>query len=134
MLTRLGRFTVRRRRLVLSFTVLFMVAAAVLGTRAFGVLQDDGFADPSSESARADAVLDERFDTAEPNVLVVVTATAATSTTRPSPRQPTPRRRDPRRAPRRRRDVLLGPRRRRVAAQHRRGSGPRAHDAGGRRR
>ena len=74
MLTRLGRFTVRRRRLVLSFTVLFMVAAAVLGTRAFGVLQDDGFADPSSESSRADAVLDARFDTAEPNVLVVVTA------------------------------------------------------------
>ena len=54
MLTRLGRFTVRRHRLVLSLTVLFMIVAAVLGTRAFGVLQDDGFADPSSESARAD--------------------------------------------------------------------------------
>ena len=55
MLTRLGRFTVRRHRLVLSMTVLFMVAAAVLGTRAFGVLQDDGFADPGSESSRAEA-------------------------------------------------------------------------------
>ena len=53
MLTRLGHFTVRRHRLVLSLTVLFMVAAAVLGTRAFGVLQDDGFADPGVGELRA---------------------------------------------------------------------------------
>ena len=39
MLTRLGRFTVRRRRLVLSLTVLFMIIGAVIGTRAFGVLE-----------------------------------------------------------------------------------------------
>jgi putative drug exporter of the RND superfamily len=75
MLTRLGRFTVRRHRLVLSLTVLFMIAAAVVGTRAFGVLQDEGFADPSSESAHAADVLDGRFDTAEPNAIVVVTST-----------------------------------------------------------
>ena len=74
MLTRLGRFTVRRHRLVLSLTVLFMIAAAVVGTRAFGVLQDEGFADPSSESAHAADVLDARFDTAEPNAIVVVTS------------------------------------------------------------
>ena len=59
MLTRLGRVTVRHRRLVLSLTVLFVVVAAVLGTRAFGVLQDDGFEDPSSESARAGAIMEE---------------------------------------------------------------------------
>ena len=74
MLTRLGRFTVRRHRLVLSLTVLFMIAAAVVGTRAFGVLQTEGFADPSSESAHATDVLDARFDTAEPNAIVVVTS------------------------------------------------------------
>ena len=74
MLTRLGRFTVRRHRLVLSLTVLFMVAAAVLGTRAFGVLQDDGFADPGSESSRAEALIDERFPGDEPNAIVVVTS------------------------------------------------------------
>ena len=74
MLTRLGRFTVRRHRLVLSLTVLFMIAAAVVGTRAFGVMQDEGFADPSSESAHAADVLDARFDTAEPNAIVVVTS------------------------------------------------------------
>ena len=53
MLTSLGRFTVRRHRLVLSMTVLFMIVAAVLGTRAFGVLEDEGFADPGAESSRA---------------------------------------------------------------------------------
>ena len=51
MLTRLGHVTVRRRRLVLSFTALFMVVAAVLGTRAFGVLTDGGFQDPGAQSA-----------------------------------------------------------------------------------
>jgi RND superfamily putative drug exporter len=76
MLTRLGRFTVRRHRLVLSMTVLFMVAAAVLGTRAFGVLQDDGFADPGSESSRAEQLIDDRFPGDEPNAVVVVTSEA----------------------------------------------------------
>jgi RND superfamily putative drug exporter len=74
MLTRLGRFTVRRRRLVLALTVLFMIVAAVLGTRAFGVLQDDGFGDPGSESARAEALLHERFPDDEPNAVIVVTS------------------------------------------------------------
>ena len=74
MLTRLGRFTVRRHRLVLSLTVLFMIAAAVVGTRAFGVLQNEGFADPSSESSHAADVLDAHFDGAEPNAIVVVTS------------------------------------------------------------
>jgi RND superfamily putative drug exporter len=74
MLTKLGRFTVRRRRLVLSLTVLFMVTAAVVGTGVFGVLQGGGFEDPSSESARAVDILDERFDAQEPNVIVLVTA------------------------------------------------------------
>ncbi len=78
MLTRLGQFTVRRRRLVLSLTVLFMIIAGVLGTRAFGVLQDEGFVDPSSESADAARLLDAHFANGEPNVLMVVTATAGT--------------------------------------------------------
>jgi RND superfamily putative drug exporter len=72
MLTRLGRFTVRRRRLVLSLTALFVVAAAVLGTRAFGVLQGGGFDDPSSESARAASLVDHRFADADPDVVLVV--------------------------------------------------------------
>ena len=74
MLTRLGRFTVRRRRLVLSFTVLFLVVAAVLGGGAFGVLKTAGFDDPGSESVRAQELLDEHFAGGEPNVVLVLTA------------------------------------------------------------
>ncbi len=74
MLTRLGRFTVRRRRLVLSFTALFVVVAAVLGTRAFGVLEDGGFEDPASESARADEILGRDFDSGGADLVLVATA------------------------------------------------------------
>ena len=74
MLTRLGRFTVRRRRLVLSFTVLFMVVSVVLGTRAFGVLEGGGFEDPSSESERASEILGRDFDSGEADLVLVATA------------------------------------------------------------
>ena len=74
MLARLGRFTVRRRRLVLSLTVLFMVVAGVLGAGAFGVLQAGGFDDPGSESAQAQALLEEHFGGGDPNVVLVLTA------------------------------------------------------------
>ena len=74
MLTRLALFTIRRRRWVLSFTVLFLVAAIALGTGAFGVLKTEGFDDPSSESARAEALLEANFDGGEPNVVLVLTA------------------------------------------------------------
>ena len=76
MLTRLGHFTVRRRRLVLSFTVLFMLVGAVIGTRAFGVLEGGGFEDPSSESARAGDALDREFGTGEYDLVLVATAAA----------------------------------------------------------
>ena len=81
MLTRLGRFTVRRRRLVLSFTVLFMVVAAVVGAGAFGVLKDGGFDDPASESTRAAALLEEHFGGGDPNVVLVASVDAAAAAT-----------------------------------------------------
>ena len=74
MLTRLAHFTVRRRRWVLSATVLFVLVAVALGTGAFGVLKAGGFDDPSSESARAEALLDEHFAGGEPNIVLVLTA------------------------------------------------------------
>ncbi len=77
MLTRLGRFVVRRRRLVLSFTVLFMVVAAVVGGGAFGVLKTAGFDDPSAESTRAEALLEQRFGGGDPNVVLVATVDGA---------------------------------------------------------
>jgi len=74
MLTSLASFTVRRRRWVLSFTVLFLLVSVVLGTGAFGVLKTAGFDDPSSESVRAEALLEEHFDGGEPNVVLVLSA------------------------------------------------------------
>lgn len=59
---------------MLSFTMLFMVVAVVLGTGAFGVLKTGGFEDPGSESARAAALLDEHFNGGDPNVVLVMTA------------------------------------------------------------
>jgi RND superfamily putative drug exporter len=72
MLTRLGWFTVRRRRLVLALTALFMVAAGVLGGGAFGVLKSAGFDDPASESSKAEQLLQEEFGGGDPNVVLVV--------------------------------------------------------------
>jgi RND superfamily putative drug exporter len=71
-LTSLGWFAVRRRRLVLSLTVLFVVVAAVLGVGAFGVLQGGGFDDPNSESVRAADVLESEFGGGDPNIVLVL--------------------------------------------------------------
>jgi RND superfamily putative drug exporter len=62
MLTHLGWFTVRRRRLVLAVSALFVFVAAAIGTGAFGVLEDGGFEDPDAESTGAADILEEQFD------------------------------------------------------------------------
>ncbi|CAN5678993.1 MMPL family transporter [soil metagenome] len=74
MFTRLGRFTVRRRRLVLALTVLFVVAAGGLGAGAFGVLEDGGFDDPGSESFRASEFLSEELGASDPEIVLLVKA------------------------------------------------------------
>jgi RND superfamily putative drug exporter len=74
MLNRLALFTVRRRRWVLSLTVIFIVVASVFGTGAFGVLKSEGFNDPSSESVKAETLLDENFGGGEPNIILVLSA------------------------------------------------------------
>ena len=74
MFTRLGRFTVRRRRLVLALTVLFVVAAAGLGAGVFGVLEDGGFEDPGSESFRASEFLNEELGASDPEIVLLVEA------------------------------------------------------------
>ena len=74
MLTRLALFTFRRRRWVLLATTLFLLLAIVFGTGAFGVLKSAGFDDPSSESVRAEALLEKHFGGGEPNIVLVLTA------------------------------------------------------------
>ena len=85
MFTTLGQFTVRRRRLILAVTTVALVAAAVIGGGVFGRLSSGGFDDPSSESTRAAAQLDERFGTGSPDLVMVVSA-ADSGTTVDDPR------------------------------------------------
>ena len=70
----LGRLAVRRRRLVLALSVLFVVAAGAGGVGVFGALEDDGFEDPRSESARASAFLEDELGASEPELVLVVEA------------------------------------------------------------
>jgi putative drug exporter of the RND superfamily len=77
MFTRIGRFTVRRRRLVLALTVLFVLAAGAGGAGAFGVLEDGGFDDPGSESSRASRFLQEEIGTDDPEMVLLVEADGA---------------------------------------------------------
>jgi len=74
MFTRIGQFTVRRRRLVLALTGVVVVLAGVLGGAVFDRLATGGFEDPDSESARAADLLDEEFGAGAPNVVLLVTA------------------------------------------------------------
>src|SRR5918994_3251233 len=78
MFTKLAWFTVRRRRLVLALSALFVVAAAAIGAGAFGVLRAGGFEDPDAESSRATDALDEVFDTGDPNVVLLVRSPSGT--------------------------------------------------------
>jgi putative drug exporter of the RND superfamily len=73
--TRLGQFTVRRRRLVLALTVLFVVAAGMMGTRVFGSLAGGGFDDPGSESSQASEYLSDQLGATDPELVLLVEAT-----------------------------------------------------------
>ncbi|GIJ70535.1 MMPL family transporter [Virgisporangium ochraceum] len=76
MFTSIGRLTVRRRRLVLALTVLFVVVAGALGSGLFGSLGGGGFTDPDAESARAAAFLTATGTTTVPELVLLVEAAA----------------------------------------------------------
>ena len=78
MFTSLGNFTVRRHRLILAGTVLFLVVAVVLGSGVFGNLKNGGFDDPGSQSSKARQVIEGDFGAADANVVILVTATSGT--------------------------------------------------------
>ena len=71
MLTRLAWLIVRRRRLVLVVSGVFLLAAGALGSGAFGVLEDGGFEDPDAESTRAADAVEEHFDAGAPNLVLL---------------------------------------------------------------
>jgi RND superfamily putative drug exporter len=74
--TRLGWFAVRRRRAVLLGTVVFIIAAAVLGTGTFARLKTAGFQDPGAESSKAQNTLSQVFGAGDPNVVALVKVTS----------------------------------------------------------
>ncbi len=74
--TRLGRFCVRRRRLVLIGTAAFIVVAAVLGTGTFARLKSAGFQDPGAQSTKAENLLKNTFGAGDPNVVALASVTA----------------------------------------------------------
>ncbi|HEX6238518.1 MAG TPA: MMPL family transporter [Acidimicrobiales bacterium] len=78
LLGRLAWFTVRRRRWVLAASALFVLASTGIGAGAFGVLRGGGFDDPDAESSRAADVLDDVFDTDDPDVVLLVRTTTGT--------------------------------------------------------
>jgi RND superfamily putative drug exporter len=74
MLARLGRFTVRRRVLVLVAAVLAMVVAGGVGGGVAKHLSGGGFEDPAAESSEAKRVLEASFGSRNPNLVLLVTA------------------------------------------------------------
>lgn len=71
MFSALGSFVYRRRGLVLLLAGLLTVIAAVLGPAVTESVKSGGFADPGSESAAADALLEETFGRSAADVVVV---------------------------------------------------------------
>ncbi len=74
MLARLGRFTVRRRVLVLVAAVLAMMVAGGVGGGVAKHLSGGGFEDPAAESSEAKRVLEASFGSRNPNLVLLVTA------------------------------------------------------------
>jgi RND superfamily putative drug exporter len=74
MLQRIGRFVIRRRKLVLVGAALAFVLSGAYGGPVSEHLSSGGFDDPASESFKADEALLDAFGTATPNLLLLVTA------------------------------------------------------------
>ncbi|KAF4406368.1 MMPL family transporter [Streptomyces lycii] len=73
MFDRIAELALRRARLVLTLTVVAVVAMAALGFGAFGKLLSGGFDDPASPSSRAQALIEKEFG-GESNLLLLVRA------------------------------------------------------------
>jgi RND superfamily putative drug exporter len=74
MLDRLARLAVARPKAVLAATLVLMVAALWYGSAISERLSGGGFYSVSSESQRAAALLEQRFDVGKPNLVVLATA------------------------------------------------------------
>ncbi|MDR1999046.1 MAG: MMPL family transporter [Frankiaceae bacterium] len=74
-LTQLADWLVRRARAVLVVSAILIAAGGAYGFTVFGKLSAGGFDDPTSQSSRAAALLQDRFGVNSPDLMLVVTAT-----------------------------------------------------------
>ncbi|MGA9377117.1 MAG: MMPL family transporter [Mycobacterium sp.] len=74
MLKSIARLAVAAPRRVLAIAALLMVAAAIFGIPVAKTLSAGGFHDPTSESAKAAALLAEKFDQGDMQLLITVTS------------------------------------------------------------
>jgi trehalose monomycolate/heme transporter len=74
----LGRAVYRRRRWVVTATLLLLAFAGVWGTRVFGALDGGGFDDPNAESQRAVALADDHLGRDDADVVVLYRGTDRT--------------------------------------------------------
>ena len=68
----LGHLVVGHRRLVLVLFALGVLGSAFLGGPVLGALKTAGYDDPTSESAQAQAALDDQFGVQEPVIALAV--------------------------------------------------------------
>jgi RND superfamily putative drug exporter len=74
MLSRIGRFTIRYRKVVLVAALLVFAASGAYGGSVSKHLSSGGFDDPGSESYQADQLVDHVFGASTPNLILLVTA------------------------------------------------------------
>jgi len=74
MLARMARISIAAPRRVIAVAILVMVATAIFGLPAASSLSGGGFLDPTSESARAAAVLAEKFHRGDMDMVLLVSS------------------------------------------------------------
>jgi putative drug exporter of the RND superfamily len=79
MLQRIARLAIAAPRRILAVGVLVFIAAAIFGIPVAKSLAPGGFQDPNSESARAVAMLSDKFGQSGQQLLLLVTAPAGTN-------------------------------------------------------
>ncbi|HEX9235873.1 MAG TPA: MMPL family transporter, partial [Actinomycetota bacterium] len=71
---RLGTFAIRRRRWILWGTLAAAILAAAFGGTVTKLLSTGGFTDPTSQSQKAEDLLEAQFHQGNPNMVLLVTA------------------------------------------------------------
>ncbi|MGO9154717.1 MMPL family transporter [Mycobacterium sp.] len=74
MLAGMARLSLAAPRRVIAATVLFMLATAIFGIPAASSLSGGGFLDPTSESARASAMLADKFHQGDTDMVLLVSS------------------------------------------------------------